>query len=487
MAHDGMRDVVLSGEPEPLPEPRRDDEAAPTGASGARTGHRWAVVALLVVVVLLVAQVSGDRARAARLAAVPGLLPSLRAAPAPLWDVPGGTRHLVAADDDLLLSGFLEEGEQRLVAHDADSGERRWQTSLSRVPIGRSLGCELLGRGGAAVPTHVVCRLAAPRPAGVDYPGHGPGSEQRLVVLDAGTGRVLHDRSLGLGFVATAVHDGDVLVADVGPDGRVRLVRQDPVTGNVRWTFTSDDPLPGTGDGVGPQAPEVGVQHGVVVLAGPVSWALRPDGAVLGEWRSAGPAGAGTGGTLDVTVLADGGVAVADPGSPGRDGAPAGVVVTAEGDRFAIDGPVLRPVVDDGSAAGVLLTVPPGGGRVVAVDSSTGARLWEAAGFWGGEAMVIDRRLVTSSGNRLTARDTRTGRELWTASPGRLLSDQPLLTDGDVLAVPTLSGPTGAITGVALADGRVRWTAPGPDDVRTYLGAGGRLLALQEERTVLLG
>jgi outer membrane protein assembly factor BamB len=323
----------------------------------------------------------------------------------------------------------------------------------------------------------------------VGYPGHGPGSEQRLVVVDARTGEVLRDRRLGLGFVAMTADAGDVVLADVAQDGRVRAVRQDPVTGEVRWTFASDDPLPGAGDGVGPQVPEVRLEHDVVVLEGPVSWALSADGDVLAQWRSRGPAGPATGGPpLEVTVLPDGRFAVGDPAFARGDGARYGAVATAAGsDRFPIDGPVLPLVVDDGSAADVLLTVPPGTGLVVAVDRRTGDRLWEVARSGGGDAMVLDGRLLVTSRNRVVAVDARTGRELWAALHDGVVPDQQLLTDGRVVVVPTQDGGSASITALTPADGRVRWTAPGPPGVREYLVVDGGLFALTDERLIRMG
>jgi outer membrane protein assembly factor BamB len=481
MAHDGMRDVVLADDP-----PLRAVPAAPHRGPG----RRWMVMVAVLALLATVAVVQGarDRERAARLAATPGLLAVTTSAPQPSWSIPGGSGHLLAARADLLVAGFLEDGEQRLVANDAATGERRWQTSLAQVPIGQSLACHLLGPGDRGTSTHVVCTLAAPRPADVGYPGHGPGSEQRLVVLDAATGQVLRDRSLGLGFVAMTVDAGDVVLADMAQDGRVRAVRQDPVTGEVRWTFVSDDPLPGVGDGVGPPAPEVRVEHDVVVLEGPVSWALSADGDVLVRWRSGGPAAPGTGGPLEVTTLPDGRFAVGDPGFAREDGARYGAVATAAGsDRFPIDGPVLPLVVDDGSAADVLLTVPPGTGLVVALDRRTGDRLWEVARSGGGDAMVLDGRLLVTSRNRVVAVDARTGRELWTALHDRVVPDQQLLTDGRVVMVPTQDGGSASITALVPADGRVRWTAPGPPAVREYLVVDGGLFALTDERLVRMG
>ncbi len=479
MAHDGMHDVVLA-DGAPLPTVPAEAHRGP--------GRRWtavvAVLALLVTVVVV--QGARDRERAARLAATPGLLAVTTSAPQPSWSIPGGSRHLLAAGADLVLAGFLEDGEQRLVATDAATGERRWQTSLAQVPIGQSLACHLLGPGGRETSTHVACTLAAPRPAELGYPGHGPGSEQRLVVVDARTGEVLRDRSLGLGFVAMTADAGDVVIADVARDGRVRAVRQDPVTGEVRWIFASDDPLPGAGDGVGPQVPEVRLEHDVVVLEGPVSWALSADGDVLAQWRSRGPAGPATGGPpLEVTVLPDGRFAVGDPGFARGDGARYGAVADAAGsDRFPIDGPVLPLVVDDGSAADVLLTVPPGTGLVVAVDRRTGDRLWEVARSGAGDAIVLDGRLVVTSRNRVVAVDARTGRELWAALHDGVVPDQQLLTDGRVVVVPTQDGGSASITALAPADGRVRWTAPGPPGVREYLAVDGGLFALTDERLI---
>jgi outer membrane protein assembly factor BamB len=147
---------------------------------------------------------------------------------------------------------------------------------------------------------------------------------------------------------------------------------------------------------------------------------------------------------------------------------------------------VLDPVVDDGSASDLLLTVPPGRGRVVAVDRTTGRWRWQADSR--GEVVVLDGRLHTRSGGVVTAVDVATGRPVWRAEVPVRRTGRDLLTDGWVLLVPTTStGGEPRLTALGLDDGRVRWSVPAPAGVEDYVVVDGRLVALTDREAVGLG
>ncbi len=214
--------------------------------------------------------------------------------------------------------------------------------------------------------------------------------------------------------------------------------------------------------------------------------AISGDGRILAEWRAAdigrtGPRAP----AVDLTVLADGRYVVGAPG--GRpDGTYGTVSASGAMDGFPIDGPVLELAVDDGSASDVLVTGLAGSGEIAALDARTGARLWVAEAIPWTAPLLQDRRLITTFGGRLIALDLSTGRLLWTGPKG----PQPevhLLTDGRVVLVADLGVAETTFTAVDVTDGRVRWTATGPGGVEGVFAIGRRLVALQQEQMIRLG
>ena len=509
MSRDGMRDVTLADDDEPgtgdgaadapgdhhraRHDVAPDDPAAVAAPRRSRAGprrRRWWVLVALALVGLLggVLVVDGVRSRRQieRLAGTPGVLEPVDSPLEEVWNEPGGWFHPAVHGPDLMVNQFHADGVVRLVGTDVVTGEELWDVTVPGSPPEESISCTPLTPEAPDVSTHVLCRLEVPVGPGVELPRHGPRGEPRLLVLDARTGDTVADRALDHGFGAIAALDADVVVATVRPDGRVRLQRQDPVSGEVRWTRDGDHALVGAGAGIGPRAPETEVQQGVVVVEGALGMAVSADGEVLGQWR------APSGELLDpdaravtVTVLADGRFVVGSDVQPG-DGTYGTVFTTDASDGFPIDGPVLEPVVDDGSADELLLTVDRGAGEIVALDRRTGDPVWRAEARPNAESLVVDHRLITEAGRAVVALDTRTGARLW---------DRPvdadgiqLLTDGRVVVVPTetQSSTPSVLTAADLADGRVRWTAEGPAGVMGFYAIGGRLIALQQEAMIRL-
>lgn len=298
------------------------------------------------------------------------------------------------------------------------------------------------------------------------------------MVLDAQTGERVSDRSLEYGFGTVETLGSDILVTTVLSDGRVQVTREDPLTGRVRWTARSEQPLPGAGFGRGPHAPETRTEHGVTVVSGPLTMALSEDGEVLGEW----PAGDG----LRPVELADGRFVVGTPDVPGT--LPYGTVSASDaGDGFPIDGPHLRLAVDDGSASDLPLTTSASATEVVALDARTGEPRWSAEATPEDWDLLLDDRLITTFGDDLVAVDTRTGERLWTA-PDDLRACRPLLTDGHAVLVTTgYDDQEPILTAVDVTDGRVLWTAAGPPGTVAFFEIGRHLIALQQEQMTRLG
>ena len=503
MAHGGMVDVVLTEEWEP-----ESGEAAhpgrrgpghgphPSAANGSTSSRRplhararRRRLALLAVAAVAVAGVGAAQAeeaqdRAARLAAVPGVLAPLDGPVEELWRGRGGTEHTAVIDGDLVVATFVREQEHVLVPTDARTGVERWIAPLPDVRSTRDLACEAVGPVDSDARTHVVCRLVTATAAPVD--GSRRFGASRLVVFDARTGERVDERDLSSRFSTLASLGEDLLLVEMLPDGHAGVMREDPVTGRVRWTFRTDEPLPNFG--IGPVVPDAVVQHGVIVADGPVGWAFTSAGSLIGEWQPIStrlPRDVRL--AVDVTALPDGRFAVTDAALHPDRARRSTVSVSDARDGFPLPGRVLQPAVDDGSAPDVLLTVPLGAGRVVAVDAVDGRVLWRADARAGSEALLLDRRLVTVSGGDVRAIDVGTGEAVWTAEDVSPSTSQ-LLTDGTVLLVPVLEPDTGpTLLALGLSDGRERWRAPVPEGIRRFVVNDGRLLGLAGREVVALG
>ncbi|WP_225753298.1 PQQ-binding-like beta-propeller repeat protein [Actinotalea sp. Marseille-Q4924] len=482
---DRMRDVELVDGDVPTYHgaTRLHGNGRPGGGPGttSQARRRWLTAAglgLLLAVAVLADGIQ-DRGRAARLASLEGVLEPLDGSLREVWTQPGGWQHPAVHGPDLMVSLFPRGDAFRLVANDLVTGQQRWDVALPDVHTFGAVSCLALGPEVAAPTgpsTHVACRLAATA-----------SSATRLLVLDAHTGETVGERDLDDPFGTVTALGADVALATVADDRRMEVRREDALTGRVRWTTVSEHPLPGSVSRRLLHPPALKVEHGVVVVTGPTAIALSPTGELLGEWPAEELESAA--GPVEVTVLADGrfvaGSTRADPDVPYGS-----VSGSDRRDGFAVDGPPLYLAVDDGSAPGTLLTAP-GTGEIVALDARTGETRWTAAATPLSGAVLLDHRLITTDGSDLIALDVSTGERLWTAAGGvradHDLTVDGLLTDGDVVIVPTadIRGPM--LTAVDVVDGELRWTAAGPRDVVAYFEIGRRLIALQPELMTRLG
>ena len=460
------------------------------GGGPARRSRRarrwWPVAAVLVAGLMVGGLTSGMRARdrADRLAALPGGLVALRPSVHEAWRVPmRGWGQVAAWGDDLILFGPDAGGAEAVVSFVAATGVQRWLTPLPAATApGEVWSCTPL-----VTAAYVVCRVAIP--ADLDEQrGVTPTAERtQIVVLDAGTGALMAQRTtLGAG-ASFAPLGRDLVVSEVLPDGHARVSRQDPVTGEVRWTFRSSRALQtlGASTRLSPS-----VQHGVVVVSGPVTWALSAEGSLLGEWNLQGGEWAVRGGWgLDLTVLPDGRFAVGESGGVGLSDADYGTVSATDArDGFRINGPVLDPVADDGSATDVLLTVPRGLGGVVAQDAATGKPLWSDGNMPWGSAVVLDRRLIVVVGRELRALDVHSGEVLWRVQIPRGNHAEQVFTDGRVTLVPRYDLAQGpCLAAFDPADGRALWTARLEPGVTRLEARGGRLVELTGRDLIVLG
>lgn len=501
MVRDQMHEVLLVevvDDPDrPPPARSRSARVAAsyfTGQPHGGVGRWWPVAVGLVLIVAAAWVVAGlrERDRAARLAAEPELLAALRPELAEVWRAPmRGWGRVAAADGDLVLFGSSPQYGAAVELLAGDTGRVRWQTPLPEIVAGGDIWCLPLPSGAdgtAATIEHIACRVVV-GPSLQRQPGESRTLAQvRIVVLDAATGARLADRALDGTNVSLTAFGPDLLVSERLPGGFARVTREDPLTGEIRWAYRSTGPVRGSGGRSG--FLDTQVQHGVVVVRGAVAVALTPDGEVLGEWGLPGDDWAARGGWgLEVSALGDGRLAVGEAGGLwilddefGR------VLDSRHGGGFAIKGPVLDPVVDDGSADDILFTVPRAQGGMAAQDARTGEQLWAAGDSRWGRAIVLDRRLIVVGRRELLALDARSGELLWSVPVPRGNHGQQVLTDGRVVVVPTSERALGSILrAFDPADGRERWSAPLPGGATQLAVLDGRLVQLTDRELIVLG
>ena len=95
-----------------------------------------------------------------------------------------------------------------------------------------------------------------------------------MLVLAPDTGEVLEERAVDP-TTSVAALGPDVVLQDVGADGRVRVTRSDPRSGEVRWTFTAPARRPR------PWSALCCSDDGLVVVPGEAGWVLDGDGDVV--------------------------------------------------------------------------------------------------------------------------------------------------------------------------------------------------------------
>lgn len=447
--------------------------------------RRWRPLVAAVVVLLVLGSAISElrvRQRAARLADQPGVLAPLDASLHEQWRAPGHAwGELLGVGDRLLVFGRDRAGMVGVTALDAATGAQVWRTPFADVTARGTLMCVPPDTDEA----HLVCLVQNGTLLDGDA---GLATPTRLVVLAADTGRPVADRPLRSNNAAAVSIGPDVVVTEVLPDGRAAVTRLDPVTGGTTWEFRSEAALRTPSSGPAWLYPLV--ENDVIVANGPVTWAFSPEGALLGEWHLRGGDWAVRGGWgLGVSVLPNGWFAVGEAGGVGLSDEDYGTVSETDArDGFPIPGPVLDPVVDDGSAPNVLLTAPAGRGGIVAIGAKTGGRLWVAGAATWGNALVLDGRVIEFAGRELRAFDAQTGLPLWSLGVPMGNHAKQVLTDGRLVLIPRYDTALGAVlTAVDPADGRVRWTAPLPPRSGRLVVVDGRLLVTTERDLVAIG
>ena len=483
---DAMR--AAHGDDDPLTgleDPDTPDRAA--AAPERRRRHwRWvagAVAAVLVVAVVNVVEVRRDAARLEALSAIPGVLAPVAEPLTQVWRA-DDAYPMTAVGDTVLLDGV-----DGMRAVDAATGEEVWRTGAPDetgfhvycVPLSYLEEPFSAGPGFLAQATgdELVCQRssASTTPEAVPDP---------VTVVSAATGETLRAFSHPGSVVSIEPHDGDVVVLQAGADGHLTMTRWDPRSGEEGWQLRSAAPVFSPGEFYLERWERYG---SVLLVAGRVASQEVSVVAVdldRGVEVDPGEAGREADPYRMESPLPDGRVAVVEHGQEG----PSAAVEDADGTvLFPLDGAVLVPAVDDGSAPDVLAVASFGGTYLYGVDATSGERLWaydleaDATASYDtvdtspNGLVRLDGRLVLAWEGRVLAVDLRTGGVLWD-EPADPTVWFPGLSDGARLVAPLAEGTEHYLVARSLETGAEVW--------RTRLPVGAHGLAVTPSGHVLV-
>jgi outer membrane protein assembly factor BamB len=433
-----------------------EDRGLPSAAPGSLAAHAlrqaltrlplWLRIALLAGLCLAIAvpTMSWQRTerRAARLASTDNLAAELTL---PVHDAWRSYGSYVGAPEhtDVILSFDGESRHLRALA--PDSGQAVW----TNTTITADAVCRLPIADPAAAGSHDRAELLLCT--------DGP----RLDTLDVTDGAVVRTVVLPWTEVDALAIGTDVVATGLDSGGHLAAARWDASTGDEAWSYAGSATL-------GTDRPTVFLEPAVAEVLTPDT-VVRLDMATGVELPDSGYVAARTlalpGGTTAVEEW--------DTSPPNAHTKRVRVLDPDGGERFAIEGYLVQPSIDDGATPDVLLVARQGAGGLRAVDARSGAELWSTDDAAQPHAL-IDRRLLVLSDEQLVALDARTGAELWRTRQTTTAAWQSLITDGNLVArvevagqsvVPEYSdsvrpGVEYQMVARRLDAGDVAWTAP---------------------------
>lgn len=418
------------------------------------------VVAAVAVVGLNVGLASGERRRVEALAEVPGFLDPVRGPLERQWSLPG--TRLVGTGDGVLL---VASADHMLHGIDPATGDVRWTVGEARergwcAALGaRTSGSLMEHREGWTPDLHrAVCHSTT----WDTVPGDDVLRRRtRVVSVDPTGGHRVAELVLTGRLVMVHAVDGDLVHVLAEDDGRVRVLRWDPTTGERRWDVRSEGVVAAAGG------------LGTVSVMGSPTLSVRGRGLLLVDvdsGRSPQDRRPRTDAETDAAVLADGTRVVVTDGRRTRT-----AVVGPDGrTRVSALGLPVLPRLPGGRDA--VLVVRPDvearAGQLRAFDVGTGGELWRTAAHGSASLLTQVGSVVVLAGPvRLDALDVRTGAPRWTVETLASVPSVPV-TDGRLMlvAVPGDGGPD--LAAIDVVHGHELWRTVLPDDTRALEPVG---------------
>jgi outer membrane protein assembly factor BamB len=417
----------------------------------------------VVAVVLAGVDVRADRAQEQRLARTDGLTVPLDRPLDEAWRVPAV--GVLGQVGDLIVARTGDGGYLGVAVAD---GAVRWRYDGSP-----STSCQL-GTDGA--PSGLSSLVAFPALDSADSSvlmctdrgesvfGQVPATP--VDVLDPATGEVLRRLTFD-GSMSTMLVGEDVVVLGVDPSGtgeredaapaRFLASRWSLRTGEQVWSFRGEPVVLVPADGM-----SMSVDDEVVEASGDV-WTVTLDVATGAERAPRADDAPGLRREVERVVLADGATAET---AVDDDGIELTVVEPDGTTRFAREGYLLAPAVDDGTVPGTLVAASVAsaqdGRDVVGLDARTGEELWTARSGWG-TSLRVAGLLVARDSSGTTAIDARTGAVRWSDDEPAGVGGLPqVLTDGHVVLTSTRVDKVPSLVARDLGSGRQRWVLPSP-------------------------
>lgn len=420
-----------------------------------RRRRAWVAAGLVLAVGVGVAGSDSESTQALPVVGVPGLSVSLMAPLHVVWQA-GGRVTATLPDGSAVLVTTADGVEAREVA----SGALLWRSADA---VG---WCELGGSGQAPPPDHG-------RPVAICSLQDGTTVE----ALDAVTGEVLVEVDAPTSLWSMVVVDDDIVLAGVDTAGHVTVARWSTATGEQAWSTV--------GPVVDSLAQGISVQSDGPVLT--VDWAggsMDVD-AATGAQLSVTDAPVDQASTSYRFDLADGLVANQSwtLGNEGLLDAQVRVERPDGSTALEVPGYVLRPSVDDGSAAGVVLVLDDGSSTLTrAYDLATGDELWSDAIS---ADLVVGGRIVGSAATgELEAVSAATGDVLWTQHTVPAPNTSSMVSDGRRML--SIEGPDLRLVARSLVTGREVWSMDQPWVTAASAEAYGAIMSTLPSGLVVL-
>jgi outer membrane protein assembly factor BamB len=472
-AHDDLTGALPEGTDE------APDEAAlhPT----LRRVLRWLGIAViaglaLAVVTVNVAEARRDAARREAFADLPWVMSPMDGPLEEVWRAPGD--WVLAETDEMIVAGSSTT-DMALRGIDTATGEVVWERRDANEQCSPILDPVSQGTTIRYSPSRPEMLMCVPYDAfGSDGTPPAEGASVPVAFVDLDTGAVQGRVTVDGQLIGNAEAEGDVLLLSTRAEGAIGVVRVDPWSGDVAWTWTS---RPGvlTDESYGDWFWDLDEDTGVLQIEGAETVAVSVES---GAEVDAGPS------VRDksfAALLESPSGQVVEVSYDESSGGETWRVLEADGTtRFEVDGSWWWIWFDDGSVPDALMTQREDmagavmeGVSLTSVDIATGEERWSVLDGYSHPLFLLDGIAISTTGSSTFALDMRNGRWLWERPAASAMVPYYPMTDGEVVLVPVSDGQM-ELAALDLHTGEERWRMPAP--------AGLADARVAQDRTLLL-